>query len=151
MRFLQVVTLLGVGVLLGAALPTKAIPAPKWDGKDHSEILKDLVLNYKYNDDAPVGSTLERYVFFLTPCVPYLYRSTLVRRQPLEFQQKFCFLIMTILSPDPSLYRTTSLGPGHTCTFFGGKFGFRYAKKMRAELPLSRIRFRGSALAEPAW
>ena len=38
------------------------------------------------------------------------------------------------------------LGRGHTCTFFGGKFGFRHRKKMRAKPPLSRIRFGGTCM-----
>ncbi|XP_065179240.1 uncharacterized protein LOC135809748 isoform X1 [Sycon ciliatum] len=52
-----IVPSLTVLLLLEAGLLAKSIPARNWDGKDHSEILKDLVLNYKDHTRDPRANT----------------------------------------------------------------------------------------------
>ncbi|XP_065179237.1 uncharacterized protein LOC135809747 isoform X1 [Sycon ciliatum] len=52
-----IVPSLTVLLLLEAGLLAKTIPAPNWDGKDHSEILKDLVLNYEDHTRDPRANT----------------------------------------------------------------------------------------------
>eukprot|EP00117_Sycon_ciliatum_P031884 scpid59441/ scgid24856/ len=44
-------------LLLEAGLLAKSLPAPNWDGKDHSEILKDLALNYEDHTRDPRENT----------------------------------------------------------------------------------------------